>query len=122
MSITQVGDASIIWGTLDDTFGYVENLSESIEAKKDEIENGQGDVIALIYSNKKTSVTGSFTWVATDTSNLSSLDPVGKAIEIKTHGTEKRKIVIDKVKRTYKRAACCVIEFDGTSYPSITLA
>ena len=59
MADVVVGDTGITWGTTDETMGYVESLTTTDEGNKEEVVDGDGDIVTAIYHGLKTTMAAS---------------------------------------------------------------
>lgn len=117
---TKVGTANIIFGTKDESWGYVDNLSISNEAEKHETKNGDNDTVAVTYHSHKQAISGTFTCVSETTpTGPMQESPIGKQINIKTEGSQTISAVIEKVDTNYARGEAKKCTFEATVYPAL---
>jgi len=64
MADTIVGDSNITWGIDAETMGYIETLAVTDEAAKEEVVNGDGDIVSGVYHGFKTTMTASLVALA----------------------------------------------------------
>lgn len=61
MSKTLIGLSGPVWGTVGDTDILVENISESDDGDWDELQDGEGDIVAAVSYGDKVEVSFDFT-------------------------------------------------------------
>ena len=60
MGETQVGSIAIVWGSSEESYGYVETLTLTDEANgREDIINENGDIVDAVYHGLRTTMTAS---------------------------------------------------------------
>ena len=62
MSAVRIGDIGPIFGTTDQTYGYIESVEKTKEVQESEITNGQGDIVGVDQFGGKTNVSFEYTF------------------------------------------------------------
>lgn len=126
MAEKQVGVAVLNWGTVDETWGYAENVTVGDEANKEEVQNGVGDTEGVIYSDIKQKVSADYTPLsaaeATDPPKLELSSLIGVEITIKTMGSETITFIIDGAEKKYSKGKITTWSVNGYYYPNVTVA
>lgn len=118
------GTAVLNHGTVDESWGYVENVEIGQEGEKEEVKNGAGDTTGTIHTDKKSKVTGTYTPLAAAQAGdpPKDSDLIGKTITIKTEGTSTIVAIVDSSKLTYTKGKPTGWSFEGYYYPNVSLA
>lgn len=61
MSYTQYGTSGPVFGTVDQTSYYLQNLAETGSIEEVELTDGGGEIVGAAYHGKKSEITGDFT-------------------------------------------------------------
>ena len=119
---TQIGTDSLIWGTTDQTWGYVENLSVKESHNKTFQKDGAGEVVAVEFSEEHNTVSGSYVYrtsggplaqIGSGTSiDLSSQDDMGRDTELAT-------VYIDTATTAVSVDNFMKVDFEGEYYPNL---
>lgn len=113
--MARIGDSRLVYGTQDETWGYVQNLKVETSASKAVAANGQGNTVAVeMYNVGEQKVTGSFYFLAGEGSGPATEVGGVSGVQIQdASGT----VHIDKAGKTRQVGNWCVIDFEGTHYP-----
>lgn len=79
MSKTLIGHTGVTWGTIGNSNIIIENISKSDDGDWDELQDGNGDIVAAVAYGDKTEVSFDFT-IKGDTSSY--LKERGKTISV----------------------------------------
>lgn len=127
--IIERGSACLEWGTENETWGIVEDIEENIASEKDELEDGDGEVVGVVYRKIHKKVTGKY--IPLDTAG--SDDPpeqtaltiadtlIGSNITVK-HGGTTSSILVDDAKWNRKKGVRMEFAIEGTYYPNVSLS
>lgn len=125
MAQKEVGVAVLGWGTVDETWGYAENVNVDDESEKENIQNGAGDTKGVIYSDIRQKVSADYTPLAaaqaTDGPNLSLSDLIGKEFTIKTMASETIAFLVDGASKKYSKGKVVTWSVNGYFYPEVTV-
>ncbi len=116
MDFLNIGAKIKGFGTKDTTWGLMESLELKDEADKIEIQDGNGDVVGLIYTNHRTAVSFSFNLKGNGTFNTT----IGGELELPYEVDKKIKIIIDSLSKSYSRGAITGYSGEGVAYPKLT--
>ena len=121
--VTQ-GEAVLNHGTVDEVWGFAENVNVVDEADKKAIPNGEGDTSAVIYTDIRKKLTANFTPLAagSETTPVGKSDIIGSRLEIKTEGTNSIEIVVDSAEIEYKIGDVSTFKVEGYYYPELPAA
>lgn len=125
MSMKQIGTAVLYPGTPDEVWGICESQDINLEAEKQEIKNGEGDTVSLLYTDTgKKKFSGTFTPLAVaDGSPVTEDDLIGEEIELKIEdGKKTLKIYIDSAAFKRKKGDKSEFTIEGYYYPKIAAA
>jgi hypothetical protein len=108
-------------GTVDEVWGFAEDVTVTDEGNKKEILNGEGDTKALIYTNIRKKVSATFTPLAagTETTPVNKTDIIGSKLAVKTQAAESIEIVVDNAEIAYKSGDVSSWKVDGYYYPNL---
>ncbi len=122
MAIITKGTAIYAFGTKDEVFGYYESYDVDHSADKVEIQDGQGDVKAVIFTNHKREVKVSFTPLehANATAIVSCENMVGKVIQLTADTGDTNLVIIDSATVSRSKGKELTVTINGTVYPGIT--
>ena len=112
-------------GTKDESWGLCDDLDLGQEADKEQIKDGDGDTVGLLYTDVRKKVTGNYTPKATAavTDPPQDDDLIGKEITITLHGTGKTiKVVIDDSSIKSKRGGVPTFAMTGYYYAKVAAA
>lgn len=115
--MARLGDSRLQFGTEDELWGYVQNLTENETSEKVAAANGDGNTVAVeLYNIGEKSVSGSYFWMNGDHDGPGDLvgDVTGCTITGIT-GT----IYIDSASKTRSVGAWTAFDFEGTYYPHL---
>ncbi|MDD5698491.1 MAG: hypothetical protein PHH77_07725 [Victivallaceae bacterium] len=124
MSKVTQGEAVLNHGTVDEVWGFAENVNVADEADKKQIKNGEGDTQAVIYTDIRKKLTASFTPLAagSETTPVGKADIIGSRLEIKTEGSNSIEIVVDSAEIEYKTGDVSTFKVEGYYYPELPAA
>ena len=115
--MARIGDSRLVYGTTDQTWGYIQSIKVEESAEKMEARNGQGDKVAVEYFNTgEQKVSGSYYYLTGMTGGPATEVGTGVAVTVAEAGG---KIYIEKVGSTYQVGEWQVVDFDGTFYPHL---
>lgn len=114
-SSNRAGDSRLVFGTTDETWGYVQSFDVSKEPETKGATNGQGNVVAVEYFNKQKKVKGTYYYQTGATGDPFSVVGDGTSITM-ADGTVAR---IEKASKGRQVGNWCVINFDGVEYPDL---
>lgn len=116
----QIGKAVLFPGTTDEAWGICETAELSPEAEKKEINDGSGDTVGLLYTNKgKKKFSGTYTPLAEGSETLTSDDLIGSDMEITFAEDITVKIYVDTATLTRKKGDVSEFKIEGYYYPNI---
>lgn len=119
--ITQ-GQAVLHYGTVNETWGYADNLNVKDTADKQQLKDGQGDTKSVIYSDIRKEVSGEYTPLSGAADPITKADIVGSVLTVKTEGVNSIDVVIDDAEIAYKKGDVSVWKFNGHYYPNVTVS
>lgn len=121
MAMKQKGVATLNPGAPDQTWGKCRNLEIADEAEKENIPNGDGDTVGVIYSDCRKKVSGEFIPLAGQTNSPAEDDDlIGKTLEVTLHGTgSKISVLVDTASKSYEAGKSSKFKFDGYCYPNL---
>ena len=113
----RVGDSLLTFGTTDEGWGYVQNVSCVEAMETAEAKNGQGVVKAVEVFNKGYKVTGTYTYRNEDT----AVSPGGSVGENRTVTIDDPalSIYITSATKNWSQGDWESIDFDGFYWPSL---
>ena len=119
----QRGTALYAFGTKDEAYGFIENLTISVESSKTEVQNGIGDTVCVIWTDIKYRVQCDLTLLATAGGDampdFDSEDIVGSDLTISTRGTDDFTFIIDSSELKYAKATGATCTVQGYKYPHV---
>jgi len=124
MSKVTQGEAVLNHGTVDEVWGFVENVNVTDEGDKKAIKNGEGDTKSIIYTDIRKKVSASLTPLAagSETTPVGKTDIIGSRLAIKTEGTNSIEIVVDSAELEYKSGDVSTYKVEGYYYPNLPAA
>lgn len=120
----QKGKAVLNPGTKDEAWGLCDDLEIGQEADKEQVKNGEGDTVGVIFTDARKKVSGNYTPLASATENDPPCkdDLIGEELTITLHGTAKTiKVIVDDAALKYKRGSVSTFSFSGYYYPNLTV-
>ena len=121
------GTAIMNPGTLDATWGLLKDYNCGTEADKEQIKDGDGDTVAVLYTDVRQKVTATFTPLAaaavTDPPKMDAEDLIGSKLSFTpaTGGTV-IDIMIDSAELSGTQGKASSFKIEGYKYRKITLA
>ena len=115
--MARAGEAALVFGTDDETFGYFESLESSAGTEIARVSNGAGDIKAAEFYGKETSVRGRYVW---RTSASAPDATVGSGSTITLTDTELgAAIFIQSATKSKSQGAFMSVDFEGWLWPSL---
>ena len=108
---------SIVWGTTDQTYGYIQNISAKAEVDETPLKRGDGEIVAVEQHTKRTEVSGEYIFRATGGPDISSVG-TGNAININVAGAS-YSIYLKTADAKDTIGDWSKISFSGTAWPSL---
>ena len=105
MSMKQKGKAVLNPGTVDEVWGLCDDIEIGDEADKEQVKNGDGDTVGLIYTDKRRTVSGNYTPLAEGATGgpVTKEDLIGEELELKLPGEKTIKIIVDEASLKHTR-------------------
>lgn len=118
--MARIGDSRLVYGTTDQTWGYVRTVKVEKTSEKSEAKNGRGDTIAVeFYNEGEEKVSGSYYYLTGMTGGPATEVGTGAEITVAEAGGTIR---IDKVGKSYQTGDWMTVDFEGTYYPHLVTA
>ena len=118
--MARIGDSRLVYGTTDQTWGYVRTIKVEKTSEKSEAKNGRGDTIAVeFYNEGEEKVSGSYYYLTGMTGGPATEVGTGAEITVAEAGGTIR---IDKVGKSYQTGDWMTVDFEGTYYPHLVKA
>lgn len=118
--MARIGDSRLVYGTTDQTWGYVRTVKVETTSEKSEAKNGRGDTIAVeFYNEGEEKVSGSYYYLTGMTGGPATEVGTGAEITVAEAGGTIR---IDKVGKSYQTGDWMTVDFEGTYYPHLVTA
>lgn len=118
--MARIGDSRLVYGTTDQTWGYVRTVKVETTSEKSEAKNGRGETIAVEYYNEgEQKVSGSYYYLTGMTGGPATEVGTGAEITVAEAGGAIR---IDKVGKSYQTGDWMTVDFEGTYYPHLVKA
>jgi len=115
--MARIGDSRLVYGTADETWGYIQNLKIEKSAEKSEARNGAGEKVAVeMYNVGEEKVSGSFYFLTGMTGGPDT--EVGSITGCSITGATGT-VYVEKSSATRSVGNWKVIDFEGTYYPSL---
>lgn len=117
---TQVGNQNVIWGITDTaTLGFFESLEYEEDGELTEVPDGDGAIIAAIFSGDKINVKGTFVIDGSQT-----MPTRGSSIAISqgvVAGPTVGDIFVTKTTQAFSNSDVAKVSFEGTNWPDIAV-
>ena len=122
MAMKEKGIATLNPGTPDQSWGKCRNIEISDEAEKENLPDGDGDTVGIIYSDIRKKVTAEFTPLAGQTNSpAEDSDLIGKKMSIRLHGTGNAIVIhIDSATHSHEPGKAAKFKIEGYHYPALT--
>lgn len=122
MSMKQKGKAVLNPGTVDEVWGLCDDIEIGNEADKEQVKNGDGDTVGLIYTDKRRKVSGNYTPLAEGATGgpVTKDDLIGEELELKLPGEKTIKIIVDEASLKHTRGTIPTFSISGYYYPNLT--
>jgi len=118
--MARIGDSRLVYGTTDQTWGYVRTVKVETTSEKSEAKNGRGETIAVeFYNEGEQKVSGSYYYLSGMTGGPATEVGTGAEITVAEAGGSIR---IDKVGKSYQTGDWMTVDFEGTYYPHLVKA
>lgn len=117
-----VGEAVLNHGTVNETWGYAENVTVKDTGDKTPIKEGSGDTTGVIYTDARKEVSGEYTPLAGAGDPVNQSDIVGSRLTLKTEGVDEIEIVVDDAEIAYKKGEVTTWKVNGVYYPNLPAA
>lgn len=118
--MARIGDSRLVYGTTDQTWGYVRTVKVETTSEKSEAKNGRGETIAVeFYNEGEQKVSGSYYYLTGMTGGPATEVGTGAEITVAEAGGTIR---IDKVGNSYQTGDWMTVDFEGTYYPHLVTA
>lgn len=115
--MARIGDSRLVYGTTDQTWGYVQMVKVEETSEKATAKNGGGDTVAVEFFNAgEQKVSGSYYYLTGMTGGPATEVGTGTAVTVSEAGGD---VYIDKVGNTYQMGDWQVVDFEGTYYPHL---
>lgn len=117
----QTGKAVLNPGTVDEVWGLCDDFEVAPEADKEQVKNGDGSTVGLIFTDERTKYSGNYTPLA-DASGDSPVikdDLIGSELEVSLHGNKKVKIIVETASLKFKRGGVSTFAVEGYHYPKM---
>jgi hypothetical protein len=117
---TTVGNQNIIWGITDDAaLGFFESLEYEEDGELTEVPNGDGAIIAAIFSGNKINVKGTF--VIDSSQTMPTRGGVLSVSQGIVAGPTVGDIYLVKTTQTFSNSDVAKFAFEGTNWPDIAV-
>jgi hypothetical protein len=115
--MARAGEAALIFGTTDQSWGYLTNMTDAETTEMIEASNGAGDIKAAEFFGKKRNVTGTYIY----RSETSSPElQIGTGTTVTVTDTELGGAVyIQNVTRNKSQGEFYTLDFEGWIWPSL---
>lgn len=122
MAIKQLGIAVLNPGTIDETWGLCDDLEVAQEADKENIKNGEGDTIGLLYTDSRKKIAGNYTPLdGVENAPVTKEDLIGETLILTVHGTGQTiSVCVDEASVKYTRGTVSTFAISGYYYPYLT--
>lgn len=119
MALKEKGKAVLSPGTDDELWGLCKSMDWGQAADKEEILDGQGDAVGVLYKNTKKTVTGEFTPLAAAAAGSPPLatDLIGETLTF-----DGVAILVDSANLKRQQGTASTFSFTGTYYPNLGVA
>jgi hypothetical protein len=118
--MARIGDSRLVYGTTDQTWGYVRTIKVETTSEKQEAKNGQGDTVAVEFFNAgEQQVSGTYYYLTGMTGGPAT--EVGTGVEV-TVAEAGGTIRIEKTGASYQTGDWMSVDFEGTYYPHLVTA
>lgn len=119
MALKQKGKAVLKPGTEDEAWGLCKSMEWGQEADKEEIQDGEGDTVGVLYKNTRKKVTGEFTPLAAaaETDPPMKDDLIGETLTF-----DGVAILIETASLKRQQGASSTFSISGTYYPSLDVS
>ena len=115
--MSRAGEAALVFGTDDETFGYFESLESSAGTEIARVSNGAGDIKAAEFYGKETNVRGRYVW-RTDTGSPAAAVGTGSTITL-TDSEIGAAIFIQSATKAKSQGAFMSVDFEGWLWASL---
>ena len=117
----QTGKAVLNPGTVDEVWGLCDDFEVVPEADKEQVKNGDGDTVGLIFTDERTKYSGNYTPLVIEGADhpVTKDDLIGSELEVTLHGNKKVKIVVESASVKYKRGGVSTFAVEGYHYPKM---
>lgn len=113
------GEAVLNHGTIDEVWGYCENVSVKDASDKTQLKNGQGDTKGVIYTDVRKEVSWEFTPLAGASDPVTKADIIGSRLTVKTEGVAEIEVLVDSAEAKYKKGDVETWGGTGVYYPEL---
>lgn len=126
-NVEKVGIGVLVYGTRaqDNVWGLCDDITDKPQKDKEEVEDGDGDTVGLIYTKPRRQITMNYTPLATATATdppkiLGTL--IGKTMTVLTPDGTSLVCYVDECEMKATRKAKATMAITATYYPAITPA
>ena len=121
------GTALLNPGTTDQIWGLLKDFTDGIEADKEQVKNGSGSTVSVIYSDEREKVSATYTPLAaagsSDPPKLGPKDLIGKELSVAlAKGGSTITMIIEGAERAGSQGGAPSFKIDGYYYPEISNA
>ena len=120
----QTGKAVLNPGTVDEVWGLCDDFEVVPEADKEQVKDGDGSTVGLIFTDERTKYSGNYTPLAGGGSDnpVTKDDLIGSELEVSLHDNKKVKIIVETASIKYKRGGVPTFAVEGYHYPKMATA
>lgn len=125
-TIKAKGTALLNPGTHDEAWGLLKDFTEGTEGDKEQVKNGDGDTVSLLYTDARKKVSATFTPLAaagtTDPPKMSATDLIGSTLSFTgAKGGTAINIIIEGAELSGSQGKAPSFKIDGYYYPHVSL-
>ncbi len=117
MASAEIGESNLVFGTTDDTWGLIQNLSFSEASQVVEAMDADGDILGVAFHGNKTDVTGTYLFKATLNAPETHVGD-GTAITL-SDSDSPGNIYISEATTNKTNSEFKSIDFTGSYYPTL---
>ncbi len=117
MASAAIGESNLVFGTTDDTWGLIQNLTYSDTSQVTEAMDADGDILGAAFHGNRIDVSGTYLFKADLNSPLAHVGD-GVAITLSDADTP-GSIFINSATNSVTNTEFKSIDFDGTFYPNL---
>lgn len=120
-SVAVKGTALLNPGTKDESWGLLKDFTKTSECDKEEVMNGKGDVVSLIYTKVRQKVSATYTPLASGGGPVSqdAETLIGSTLQLSLDGNSNITIYVENAELSGTQGGAPSFKIEGYYYPEV---